>query len=122
MSLKFQKHLELRKGLISDGWRTPDTYCKQFADIDAFPAVYLFLSTIDDAFEKSFVAYVGMSTNLRQRMAGHEVLSDLAGRGYHSMRWFKRISKADLRRVEASYIQKFCPPWNISGKPRGVIQ
>jgi hypothetical protein len=110
----------LRKSIEGDGWKTPNTYCKHFAPLPEGPGVYL-LTVVDmEAYEHGFVAYVGMSTNVRKRIDGHNILPLLNVPGYHPMPWFKRVKADDLRAVEARYIRLFNPPWNISGKQRGV--
>ena len=111
----------LCRDLREDCWRSPDTYCKDFAKIADMPAVYMFLLVDSCAFDKALVAYVGMSKRLSQRLSGHPVLAEIETPGYWSMRWFKPVTASALRSVEASYITKFDPPWNIMGRPRGVI-
>ena len=111
----------LCRELREDDWRTPDTYCKDFAAIKDVPAVYMFLLVDNCAFDKALVAYVGMSTRLNQRLIGHPVLAEIETPGYWSMRWFKPTPARSLRAVESSYITKFDPPWNIMGRPRGVV-
>lgn len=111
----------LRDELVSDGWKSPDTYSNEFAEITNKPAVYLFLLFNKWSFEKALVSYVGMSTKLRQRMAGHPILAETNTPDRYSMRWFKPVSACDLRLVESRYIAKFDPPWNIIGRPRGVV-
>ena len=112
---------KFRAELVSDGWRTPNTYCREFASPTNIPSIYLFLLVNDQYFDKAFVAYVGMSTKLLQRLTGHPVWAEMDQPGYWAMQWFKPTERADLRAVECGYIAKFDPPWNINGKPRGVI-
>lgn len=114
--------LDLTAGLYEDGWHTPDTYGLEFRPAPSSPGVYLFLLYTDYLYHKAQVAYVGMSLDIRRRWSGHEILSELGGAGHWTQRWFKQTSASELREVEASYIIKFNPPWNINGKPRGIIQ
>lgn len=114
--------LALKDGLAADGWRTPDTYGREYKAVPASAGVYLFLLYTDEFFHKAQVGYVGMSVDIRRRWTGHEILAQMVDAGRWTQRWFKPISAEDLRRTEASYIVKFNPPWNINGRPRGLIQ
>ncbi len=112
----------LKESLVADGWVSPDTYCNWFAPIERISAVYLFMRFEDEFYSRSLVGYVGMTTNLEQRMAGHEMLPLVGNNAHWVMRWFKPTPGRNLRRVEADYITRFNPPWNIVGRPRGIIQ
>lgn len=112
---------KIRDLLIDDGWRSPDTYCNYFEPITSDPAVYLFLLHRRGEYDKAFVAYVGMSIKLNQRMRGHPILVELNADDYWPMRWFKPTPKPELRDVERKYITQFNPPWNIVGRPKGVL-
>jgi hypothetical protein len=114
------RFVQWRDSIEADGWVTPDTYGREFASFGNFPAVYLFnrMGILDDY---SFVvAYVGMSTNLAQRMTGHPILTEISTGDGYVQRWFKQTPRDLLRDVERHYIQKFNPPWNIIGKKRGL--
>lgn len=117
---KFVSHTEIWASLVRDKWRTPDTYSKEFAPITNRSAVYLFLLVDRETYSKSMVAYVGMSTKLLQRMTGHPILQQTSNPGFFQMRWFKPVPPHALREIEAKYIKKFDPPWNIAGRTRGV--
>ena len=113
----------IRSFLVRDGWRSPDTYCNFYARVTDIPAVYLFLLYMDaygSGYDKAMVAYVGMSTALRTRIYSHNVLPQLNRPGYWPMRWFKPTFVGNLRSTERHYIERFNPPWNISGRKRGV--
>ena len=112
---------DVKMELVSDGWVSPDTYDKFFKPVISGPAVYLFLLTEMDTFDRALIAYVGMSKRLNQRLLGHEVLAQIERPGYWPMRWFKPVPAAELRDIERNYIKKFDPPWNIIGRPRGVV-
>lgn len=112
---------KISQSLMDDGWKTPDTYGNNFSPISQISAVYLFLLVDRETFGRSLVAYVGMSTQLKTRMSGHEVLGALNIQGYWAMRWFKPTPVDALRSVELSYIKKYDPPWNISGRTRGIM-
>lgn len=116
---------ELRSDLEATGWRTPDTYCRFFDEPKNRPAVYLFLlwdqSTLGMSDAKAFVAYVGQSTKLAQRWAGHAVLAEISRLGFWPQRWFRPTERERLRPVELALIQRFEPPWNIQGRKRGVV-
>lgn len=111
----------VRAELEGDGWKTPDTYCRAFDYQSDFSAVYLFLLVDQYDYLSASPAYVGMSTNLAQRWSGHPILNDIDMNGVWVQRWFLRVPHTDLRSVENSYIQKFDPPWNISGRKRGIV-
>ncbi len=118
---QMQAYIPLREELVSGGWQTPDTYANFFEPLSNRSAVYLFLLFDRDVLDCGLVAYVGMSTKLKQRLSNHEIISLIDGDGRRVMRWFKPTPACDLRSVEAQYIAKFDPPWNIMGRPRGVI-
>lgn len=121
MSLKLTDAKILIDDLKKEGWRTPQTYCGSFDEAGNFPAVYMFLLLDHETYSKCAVAYVGMSKRLLARWHGHNILPQLEGSKYWTQKWFKRVLPADLRAVEAQYIERFDPPWNIIGKRRGVL-
>lgn len=116
----YKAYPALRRFVEDDGWFTPNTYGKEFRPIEAAPAVYLFMMTEDLTFERGLIAYVGMSANLKQRLAGHPVLAEIDKEGRWVTPWFKPTGKRDLSRVERKYIDRFDPPWNIQGRKRGI--
>jgi hypothetical protein len=116
----YEAYQTIRSQLIDDGWRTPNTYCNVFEPIANVSAVYLFLMVDKAHYERGFVAYVGMSQNLKQRISGHPILLEIRDRGHWIMTWFRPQKKSSLRETEARYIARFDPPWNIVGKQRGV--
>jgi hypothetical protein len=111
----------IKDTLFNDGWRTPNTYCKHYAQVEQIPAIYMFVLVDNWAFKKAIVAYVGMSLSLKSRLANHEMNSQLDIPNYSIMRWFKPIAPDDLRSVERAYIRKYDPPWNIAGRTRGLV-
>lgn len=122
ISEDLSRTLALKDGLAADGWRTPDTYGREFEAVPSSPGVYLFMLYADEFFHKAQVGYVGMSIDIRRPWIGHEILSQMGGAGRWTQRWFKPVRASELRRAEAAYIVKFNPPWNINGRPRGIIQ
>lgn len=112
----------IKEDLLADGWVSPDTYSNFFAPVTRKPAVYLFLRFESDDYKRALVAYVGMSKDLQQRLNTHNILPLVQADGSWVMRWFKPTRAADLRTVEDHYIKKFDPPWNIIGRPRGLVQ
>lgn len=116
----WQDAQKMRASLIGDGWCSPDTYDNCFAPLISGAAVYLFLLYRRYDYGSAFVAYVGMSTKLGQRMASHDVLSKLHTPENWPMRWFKPTATQKLRETERKYIAHFDPPWNIIGRRRGV--
>lgn len=121
MSLRMIKTKEMTDDLKAQGWRTPQTYCGCFDEAGNFSAVYLFLLMDKETFSECAVAYVGMSKRLLSRWHGHNILPELEASPYWTQKWFKRVQPAKLREVEAEYIRRFDPPWNIIGRSRGVV-
>jgi hypothetical protein len=111
---------ELQAALIADGWRTPDTYGNHYESPKSEPSVYLFVLFKDDMFKRARVAYVGMTIDTIRRWSGHEILPQLDQAGRWTQKWFRPVSRDDLRKVEAVYIAQHNPPWNIIGKRRGI--
>ena len=107
--------------LERDEWVSPNTYCNRFAPLRNVPAIYLFMLFRADDFKESLVAYVGMSTKLKQRIDSHDVLPIVQGHGFWTKVWFKPVAKSLLRQTEAEYIARFDPPWNIQGRVRGLV-
>lgn len=112
---------KLKQDLLSDGWASPNTYDAHFAPLIKGSAVYLFMLHEAEEYKKALVAYVGMSVRLSQRIGNHNILPMLNMPGFWPMIWFKPVKKGDLRKTESTYIQKFDPPWNISGRVRGGV-
>lgn len=118
---------DFNKELSKQGWHTPDTYNNCFSFAPSKPAVYLFTFYQADKrnglidFERLFVAYVGMSKNVKLRWQGHSILNQVRDRADYVQRWFLPIPVESLRIVEANLIQQFNPPWNIQGRKRGVF-
>lgn len=106
--------------LADDGWLSPDTYSRNYAEAAVESAVYLFLAIDIENPERFHIAYVGMSTRLAARWATHETLRAIEHQGWYVRRLFKRTDRKSLREVERCYIEKFDPPWNIIGRKRGV--
>lgn len=105
--------------LEADGWLSPDTYGREFAVAEDFPAIYMFLA-VDDFLEPKFhVAYVGMSTKLASRWAAHPTLRKISSETFYVKRLFKHTPKELLRAEERRYIRHFTPPWNIIGRVAG---
>lgn len=110
----------IRRDLAREGWKSPQSYCNDFDSPGDFSAVYLFLLVDRERFLKARPAYVGMSSRLAQRLAGHPVMAELSGVGPWVQQWFVRVPRADLRAVEAAHIKRFDPPWNVIGRKRGA--
>lgn len=112
---------EITDSLEADAWVSPNTYCNKFAPLENAPAVYLFMLFRADDFKESIVAYVGMSTKLKQRIDSHDILPSVQKQGFWTKVWFKPVAKTLLRETEAQYITRFDPPWNIQGRVRGLV-
>ena len=121
MKLPFAAYPPLRDALVSEGWVSPNTYCNYFAEPENFPAVYLFMVVDKETYNQAFIAYAGMSVKLAQRLDGHEIAAELQALNLYCPVWFKPTPQTDLRAFEKVCIRRFVPPWNIIGKPRGVI-
>lgn len=119
--LPYVCNLTFQKAMIAEGWKTPNTYGNEYATIENEPAVYVFVAVDDYDFLRSFVGYAGMSVKLRQRLTGHPVKAELDDLGLYVTTWFKPTLASDLREFERACIQRFVPPWNIIGKPRGLV-
>lgn len=126
-SAEWRNAPKLKQHLISNGWKTPNTYDNCYACPINGPAVYLFLlHGMDKAdgfhdFERAIVAYVGMSSRLAQRWTAHSVLREIESFGNYIQRWFLPTPRQMLRSRELHLIKKFDPPWNILGRERGVF-
>ncbi len=121
MKRKLSSHpmADFQRGLVADGWKSPDTYGNDFASAGDFPAVYMFLA-VDDWPEMRFhVAYIGMSTKLASRWAAHPTLRKIERKTEWVKRLFKPTPMELLRSEERRYIQTFAPPWNIIGRVAG---
>lgn len=114
---------DLSRSLVSDGWEAIDTGFSREVFEGDISACYIFLC--GDACELGFsgmggfVGYVGMTTQLKTRMQGHEIHKIIPDE-FYVQRWFLKTDQTELRRVESELIKKHNPPWNISGKVRGV--
>ena len=117
----FGCNLALQKDLQSEGWLTPNSYGRDYAPVENKPGVYLFVVVDDYDYRRSFVGYAGMSSKLLQRITGHPVKAELDDLGLYVATYFKLTPACDLRDFERVCIRRFVPPWNIIGKPRGVI-
>ena len=116
----------LKAWLATDGWRSPNTYCNYFGVLEDISAVYLLLLHKPEAkgwpgYDFAMVAYVGMSTRLKSRLATHDVIPKIETPDVHVMRWFKPTPTEALRETERHFIRHFNPPWNLVGKTRGVL-
>ena len=124
--VEYQNAQDICGSLVSSGWRTPNTYNNYYDEPTDGPAVYLFLIYGIDAdygcpdLENAFVAYVGMSRQLRKRWAAHPTLRELNSYGRYLQRWFCVVDTGLLRVKERELIEKYDPPWNIQCKKRGV--
>lgn len=118
----------LYQSLLNDGWGTPDTYSNHFIDIPHSPGIYLFLAQDRFWMQGGFVAYVGMSERLTQRIGtldrhvAHPVRKKIEKDDFWAQRWIKATNLNSLRDQERFYIDKFNPPYNIQWRRRGIFQ
>lgn len=120
-SIEWGDSQAIKAQLIAEGWKTPDTYGNEFEQAENFPAVYLFLLTDPETFRHGIVAYVGMSKRLLSRWNSHNVLPVLNASQYWPQKWFRPTRAEMLREIEAKYIRRFDPPWNVMGRRRGLV-
>lgn len=113
--------IEVRQELVDDGWLSPNSYSNYYAEAGDFPAVYLFQILDTETYRKGLVAYVGQSKGVRTRWSGHEVLRQIRSPGYWVKRWFRPTPPEFLDEKELHFIRHFDPPWNVQGRPRGVV-
>ena len=112
----------VERRLIEGGWLTPDTYNDSFAPLTSGPAVYLFALFSREAFyESCVVAYVGMSTKLKQRLSQHEILDELDRPDWWVKRWFLPTRRESLMQEKRKLIAAYDPPWNIVGRKKGFV-
>lgn len=109
--------------LIRTGWQSPDTYTRAYSPVPTWPGIYMILAHDIDcsAVRAAFIAYIGMSSILSQRIdSSHEIWQQIARDGYSPQRWFHKTTIAELRVVERALIERYDPPYNIVGRKRGV--
>lgn len=106
--------------ILGAGWKTPDTYCNDFAVIGDFSAVYAIVLFDDDWLFKSGlrfkIAYIGMSKRLSRRFANHHALRMVKETERYYQTWFKHVHPDALRVEERNLIRKYDPPLNLIGK------
>ena len=109
--------------LEDDGWRTEQTYSKNFTQVPTSSGVYLVIAYEPGdlcARGEASVLYAGMSTNLAKRKSGHAVISEIDATGRYPFFYFKEYPREEIRIIERNLIQKYNPPYNIIGKRRGL--
>lgn len=111
------------------GWKTPQSYSNTFAPFPRSSAVYVIVRPVEVECDDTpsglgiglQVLYVGMSTNLAQRMKSHNILRLLHAQNDYVQVWFQRVPTDRLRIRERRLIQKFNPPYNLAHRPRGEV-
>jgi hypothetical protein len=114
--------------LVSEGWRTPDTYdSASFGVLPLSAGIYLFLlfdrpSLAGYKPRQPVVGYVGKSTNIARRLVGHGMAHlirkqrpDLWIQG-----WFLAMEPHLIDDAEVEAIHRFNPPYNLQHRLRGV--
>lgn len=109
----------VRDGLVSVGWKTPDTYGNEFAPLENIPAVYLLWGSRD--FQEWVIGYAGMSTQLANRIASHSIRRKMGKSGFWVSCWFMPTPAGLLRQVEREIIFAFNPPWNIALRQKDEV-
>jgi excinuclease UvrABC nuclease subunit len=115
---------EVAVSLAREGWQSPNAYSKSFADLPRASGIYLFLVYPDfnASAQPGIVGYVGKSINIKQRMTGHEMATQIRADlpEAYVQRWFKKVPKAELEAAEIQAIRRFDPPYNIQYRRRGI--
>ena len=105
---------------LLDGWLTPNSYGQDYAPLPKGAGIYAFtyfVFDIDDIHE--FILYVGMSTNIAQRVANHNLLPKLRSKHRFVAVYFFPLHRSSIREKEREFIRKFKPPYNIIGRIAG---
>ena len=115
---------EVLSELVSLGWKTQDTYkSSEFLPLIDGAAVYAIFAYSHDAFSCDYfepkLAYIGQSENLKSRIMGHEIVSELRSGGFFVAVYFLQQEVENLRKHEAELIFRYSPPFNTIGKKRG---
>lgn len=112
---------DLDMALKKDGWKTSDTYGREYVSTPEAPGIYLFSLNRAPDYDRSIIAYVGMSKNISKRAYGkHHVKDKITTSNLWPMVWFKPCAEEALREEERRYIGIFDPPYNIVGRKFGI--
>jgi excinuclease UvrABC nuclease subunit len=109
--------------LIASGWRTQDSYYKQYEMIPDESGVYMITAITDRPYgtpTTEVIAYIGMSKRLSSRHKAHPITKELYRQKYYCRVFFKRFPTEKIRVIERELIHKYNPPYNIIGKRRGI--
>lgn len=103
---------------FENGWRTPNSYCEDFAVPPTRQGVYAFVYAPTMPNQAPRVLYVGMSKNLKQRLSNHPTHVECSKRFDFVRIHFKEMS-GDIRKWERILIKSFNPPYNLQNRVRG---
>lgn len=108
----------IAKLLEAEGWRTPNTYDETFAPIPNRSGIYTLVVHERLLLTDPFVGYVGKSSNLRQRLTAHPVVSEFGRRlpDCFIQRWFLTLPQNVIASAEIAAIRRFNPRANSQHK------
>lgn len=106
--------------LKSEGWLKNWGYCNDYEILPETSGIYC-IAVIDFDYCKTshlkpYVAYVGKSTNLLQRISSHEVLGELREKlssFSFAFVYFMNSPKDKIDELEKLFIRKYDPPYNL---------
>ena len=109
--------------LHADGWKSPDTYSREFGEIPRDAGIYIIASVQLDPLQEDYmqfeIAYIGMSKNLLGRAKRtHPAMRYVIDSGRHAKRFFKLHDPSSLRSEERRLIRLFRPTLNVMGNGR----
>jgi excinuclease UvrABC nuclease subunit len=105
-----------------EDWLTPNSYGDNYAELPHGAGIYILVRATWRPVPKFQVLYVGMSTNIAQRLKGHEIkklCDDCNGATDYVQTYFRAYPKDVLRRRERRLIKAWNPPYNLQHRERG---
>lgn len=63
---------------------------------------------------ENVMIYIGMSTNLRQRLLEHWTKKDIPGVAFFD--WYQTTDEENARKLEEKWIKKYSPKYNVTQK------
>lgn len=91
-------------------WHSPNVYGKNFAALPTSPGVYVLIAHKCQK-DNGFIAYIGSSANLHNRLKNHEVYKKISALFWNVRIFFKKTS--NFKQVERCLIRKCLPEYNI---------
>lgn len=130
MKKRISTPTKLFDSLISEGWRTPDTYSRDYESFPDAPGVYLFvlwqlyphLDVKEDTYDDEKIIYVGKTLNIRKRQQQHEVMAAIYNQIEHGKyavtRFFMALPECEIHSTEIELIKKYNPPFNLQHRTK----